>query len=73
MFEAFLGMKSADPNVTAAGSRLAESMRLLSFVVPGLMLGVAVNLITVFLQAPPPRGVRMTSNISFQQTAFGIH
>lgn len=55
MLEAFQGIKSADPGVTAAGSRLADNMKLLSFVVPGLMLGVAVNLITAFLQAPNPK------------------
>ena len=55
MLEAFQAMRSADPGVTAAGSRLADNMKLLSFVVPGLILGVAVNLITAFLQAPNPK------------------
>jgi len=55
MFETFLDMTSTDPEILAAGSRLAENMKLLSFVVPGLMLGVAVNLITTFLQASNPQ------------------
>lgn len=54
LLEAFMSINSADTDVKAAGSRLADNMRLLSFVVPGLMLGVAVNLITAFLHAPKP-------------------
>jgi len=50
---AFLEMKSVDTQVVAASHRLSEKMRLLSFVIPGLMLGVAANLITTFLQIPP--------------------
>lgn len=52
LLDSFQALKSSDPVITAAGVRLADNMKLLSFVVPGLMLGVAVNLITAFLQAP---------------------
>ena len=54
MLDAFLAMKSTGDDVLAAKTHLAENMRLLSFVVPGLMLAVAANLITAFLQAPTP-------------------
>lgn len=56
LLEAFGAMKSSDAQVIAASGRLAENMRLLSFVVPGLMLAVAANLITEFLHAPRPQG-----------------
>ncbi|GEM_PF-4798478 len=39
----------ASSSVTA---KLASNLRILVFVVPGLMLGVAANLITAYLQAP---------------------
>lgn len=55
LLDAFLGMKTIDKEVVLVKSRLADNMRLLAFVVPGLMLGVAVNLITAFIQAPNPR------------------
>lgn len=55
LLDAFLAMKSADGQVVAVKTRLAENMRLLAFLVPGLMLAVAANLITTFLQAPSPK------------------
>ncbi|WP_308142542.1 hypothetical protein [Burkholderia pseudomallei] len=52
LLDAFLAMKSTDGQVLVARTRLAENMRLLAFAVPALMLSVASNLITSFLQAP---------------------
>lgn len=48
-------MKGGHEEARTALSDLAENMKLLAFVVPGLMLGVAANLITDFLQAPSPK------------------
>ena len=56
LLEGFLAMKSTDDHVLAVKSRLSENTRLLAFVVPALMLAVAANLITSFLQAPSPKG-----------------
>lgn len=58
LLDGFLAMKSTDTQVLAAKSRLVENMRLFAFVVPALMLAVAANLITSFLQAPNPKGGR---------------
>lgn len=55
LLDAFLAMKSTDGAVMAAKTRLSENMRVFAFVVPGLMLAVAANLITTFLQAPKPK------------------
>jgi hypothetical protein len=55
LLESFLAMQSKNDQVLAAKSRLAENMRLLAFIVPALMLAVAANLITSFLQAPSPK------------------
>jgi len=58
LLDEFLAMKSADGQILAVKARLADNMRLLAFIVPGLMLGVAANLITSFLQAPSPKEKR---------------
>lgn len=58
LLEEFLAMKSTDGQIIAVKTRLAENMRLLAFIVPGLMLGVAANLITSFLQAFSPKEKR---------------
>jgi hypothetical protein len=54
LLESFLAMKSIDKNVLVVRDRLAENVRLLAFVIPGLMLAVAANLITTFMQTPSP-------------------
>lgn len=54
LLQELLEMVSKDDEVLAAKNRLAENMRLLVFVVPALMLAVAANLITSFLQATSP-------------------
>lgn len=58
LLDGFLALKSTDGHVLAVKSRLVENMRLLAFVVPALMLAVAANLITTFLQAPSPKKER---------------
>lgn len=55
LVDAFLMMKSTDSQVLAARSHLTENLRLLAFVVPSLMLAVAANLTTSFLQASSPK------------------
>lgn len=50
----FLEMKNLKPDEEAARRRLTEDLRILVFVVPGVMLGVAANLITQFLNIPSP-------------------
>ncbi|WP_407971021.1 hypothetical protein ACJ51O_00430 [Burkholderia pyrrocinia] len=55
LFDAFLTMKSADSQILTTKTQLAENMKLLGFIVPALMLSVAGNLITSFLQASGPK------------------
>lgn len=50
----FLAMKGLKPDEEVVRTRLSENLRVLVFVVPGLMLAVAANLITQFLNAPIP-------------------
>lgn len=50
----FLAMKGLKPEEEIVRARLSENLRILVFVVPGVMLGVAANLITQFLNAPSP-------------------
>ena len=50
----FLAMKGLKPDEEAVRTHLTEDLRILVFVVPGVMLGVAANLITQFLNAPHP-------------------
>ena len=54
LLEVFQSFRSDDKEVTAAAKRLSENMKLFAFAVPGLMLAVAANLITTFMQAPKP-------------------
>lgn len=56
----FLEMKNLKPEEEAVRRRLTEDLRILVFVVPGVMLGIAANLITQFLNTPSPseRSVR---------------
>jgi hypothetical protein len=55
ILDGLLAMQSLDNQVLAVKSRLVENMRILAFIVPALMLAVAANLITSFLQAPSPK------------------
>lgn len=50
----FLAMKGLKPEEEVVRVRLSENLRILVFVVPGVMLAVAANLITQFLNAPSP-------------------
>jgi Ca2+/Na+ antiporter len=50
----FLAMKGLKPNENAVRIHLSENLRILVFVVPGVMLAVAANLITQFLNASSP-------------------
>ncbi|MBI3524543.1 MAG: hypothetical protein HY066_08435 [Betaproteobacteria bacterium] len=50
----FLAMKGLKPEEEVVRTRLSENLRILVFVVPGVMLGIAANLITQFLNAPSP-------------------
>lgn len=52
--DVFLAMKGLKPDEEAVRLRLSEDLRILAFVVPGVMLGVAANLITQFLNTPNP-------------------
>jgi hypothetical protein len=48
-FFALTGLK-ADEEIVR--TRLSANLRVLTFIVPGIMLGIAANLITQFLNAP---------------------
>lgn len=52
MLESFTDMKPSDASMAAASARLAENLKLLAFVVPAVLLGVAVNLVTAFMETP---------------------
>jgi hypothetical protein len=51
MFRAAWGLK---PEEEVVRTRLTENLHILVFIVPGVMLAVAANLITSFLSARPP-------------------
>lgn len=50
----FLAMKGLKPQEEVVRVQMSENLRILVFVVPGVMLAVAANLITQFLNAPSP-------------------
>lgn len=52
--DVFLEMKNLKPDEEVIRKNLSEDLRILVFVVPGVMLGVAANLITQFLNTPKP-------------------
>ena len=49
---AFLSTQGLKPDEEAVRTRLTENLRVLIFVVPVVMLAIAANLITQFLNAP---------------------
>lgn len=51
----FLEMKNLKPDEEVVRRRLTEDLRILVFVVPGILLGVAANLITQFLNTGVPQ------------------
>ena len=54
--DGFFSIQGLDSEEVASRTRLSTNVRILAFVVPGVMLAIAANLITQFLNTPKPGG-----------------